>query len=61
MGYCQAFWIGLNDMAIEGQYVWEHNGQAVSQPVWDILRPTSTSVDRDCIMIEEDRMIDQSC
>lgn len=63
--YCTA-WTGGNDLAIEGQYVWDASNTSMVFTNWYVSEPSigypSLAADRDCIdILRNGKWNDQSC
>ncbi|XP_059154441.1 lectin BRA-3-like [Physella acuta] len=63
--YEMSYWIGLNDIATEGTYVWTEDGSTASgiSGLWGEDRPvTEPGNEFDCIYVDEtDKYLDLQC
>ena len=48
-------WIGCNDIAHEGRFVWSHNNQVVTYFKWYSGQPDNYGKNEDCCMLVHDR------
>ena len=44
-------WIGCNDIAHEGRFVWSHNNQVVTYSKWSSGQPDNGRKTEDCCML----------
>ena len=56
-----SYWIGGNDLAVEGVYVWD-SGNALTFANWNVYQPDSYTGDEDCLWANSDwRWHDRKC
>ena len=56
------FWIGLNDFAKEGTFLWEHSGQDLSNfKKWRWLEPNNVNGEEHCVVQHLGVWLDISC
>ena len=49
-----AYWIGLTDSAVEGQFVWQHSSKPLSWSNWNPGEPNDVANSQDCVMLQND-------
>ena len=59
-GITGEFWIGLNDLATEGSFVWASTGEPAVIANWVEGQPNNW-LNQDCVMVDGNQWVDDPC